>query len=164
MSLTELSAEQRELLAAAAYRAGRRHAPEWMPDLAAAREEIDDAMEPGVFSRVAVDAAGGPVGFAAVKHQYSSLWELHPLVVDPAHHGRGHGRALVAAIEGIVAERGGLTVWVGTSDMTNETSLTGVDLYADPAAALRAVTDIEGRHALSFWRHVGYHAEFSAGP
>jgi putative acetyltransferase len=155
VSLAELSEEQRELLAAVAYRAARRHAPEWLPDLSAAREEIDEALEPDVFSRVALDAAGIPLGYAAVKHQYGRLWELHPLVVDPDHQGRGHGRRLVAAIEEIVAERGGLTVWVGTSDETNATSLTGVDLYADPMTAIRSLA-VHGRHAISFWQRVGY--------
>ncbi len=40
VSLAELSKQQRELLAQVAFRAARQHAPEWLPDLAAAREEV----------------------------------------------------------------------------------------------------------------------------
>jgi putative acetyltransferase len=155
VSLATLSDEQRELLADVAFRAASRHAPEWLPDLAAAREEIDDALGPDAFSRVALDAEGNPIGYAAVKDQYGRLWELHPLVVDPDHQGRGHGRRLVAAIEEIVAERGGLVVWVGTSDETNATTLTGVDLYADPMGAIRSLA-VHGRHSILFWQRVGY--------
>lgn len=155
VSLAELSEEQRHLLAQAVFRASRHHAPEWLPSVAAAREEIDGALEPEVLSRVAVDTDGTPVGYAAVKHQYGRLWELHPLVVDPAQQGRGHGRLLTEAIERLVAERGGLVLWVGTSDETNATSLTGIDLYADPMGAIQSLT-IHGRHAISFWQRVGY--------
>lgn len=155
VSVAELSAEQREQLAQVAFRAARRHAPEWLPDVDAAREEIEDALEPEVYSRVALDADGTPIGYVAVKHQYGRLWELHPLVVDPDHQGRGHGRALVAAIEAIVAEGGGLTVWVGTSDETNATSLTGDDLYADPMGAIASLA-VYGRHSVLFWQRVGY--------
>ncbi len=142
-------------MARSAYRAAQQHAPDWLPDLCAAREEIDDALEPEVFARACLDSCGDPIGFAAVKHSYGRLWELHPLVIDPAHQGRGHGKSLVVEIEKHVAKNGGLTVWVGTSDETHSTSLYGVDLYDDPIGALQSLV-VHQRHSTTFWQHVGY--------
>jgi predicted N-acetyltransferase YhbS len=155
ISLAELSPEQHEQLAGVLHRAAREHAPEWIPTLAAAREQLAEALAPDVLSRVVVTAEGRVVGYAAVEHQYGRLWELHPLAVDVDRRGRGHGRALVSALEQLVAARGGLTLWVGTSDETNATSLTGIDLYADPLAAIRSLAVPEG-HAIRFWQHLGY--------
>lgn len=44
---------------------------------------------------------------------------------------------------------------MGTSDSTGATSLSGVDLYADPIGALAAL-DVRRPHAVQFWRRVGY--------
>src|SRR3712207_8740892 len=60
--------------------------------------------------------------------QYSGhVWELHPLVVSPAHRRPGIGRALVTDLEARVSERGGLTLWLGTDDEHDQTTLSGVD-------------------------------------
>jgi aminoglycoside 6'-N-acetyltransferase I len=44
---------------------------------------------------------------------------------------RGIGSALVVDLEARVAERGVLTLWLGTDDETGMTTLSGVDLYPD---------------------------------
>jgi aminoglycoside 6'-N-acetyltransferase I len=57
------------------------------------------------------------------------VWELHSLVVRPDLQRRGIGRALVGDLEARVKERGALTLWLGTDDEANMTTLSGVDLY-----------------------------------
>ena len=155
VGLDELTTTQREQLATTLLRAARQHAPEWIPDLAAAREELEDALAPDVHARVFLDENGLPLGFAAVRHLYGRLWELHPLVVDPTAQGRGFGRHLVTALERWVIDHDGLVMWVSTSDETRATSLTGVDLYADPLEAMRTL-EVEAGHAIRFWQHLGY--------
>ncbi len=50
-------------------------------------------------------------------------------MVAPAHQGQGVGRALVADLERLVRDRGGLTLQLGSDDVDNMTTLGGVDLY-----------------------------------
>jgi GNAT superfamily N-acetyltransferase len=69
-----------------------------------------DADEPP-FECILADWCGEPVGFALYFHTYSTwrgrrgLW-LEDLFVRPAHRGQGIGRALLARLAAIAAERG----------------------------------------------------------
>src|SRR6187551_3602303 len=72
--------------------------PTWVPTVDAARETVLDALQPGMLSR-ALLVGGRVAGWVGARHDYGSVWELHPLVVDPAMQGRGFGRALVDHIE-----------------------------------------------------------------
>ncbi len=83
------------------------------------------------------------------------VWELHPLVVDPSYQRRGIGRALVADLERIAAERGAMTLTLGSDDETGLTSLAGVDLYPDPIAHLARLQD-RGGHAFVFYTKCGF--------
>lgn len=83
------------------------------------------------------------------------LWEIHPLVVDPPRHGRGLGARLVAEAETIARSSGAGVMFVGTSDETGSTNVSGRDLFDDPAAAI-AELDFEPGHALGFWLRMGY--------
>lgn len=84
-----------------------------------------------------------------------NVWELHPLAVDPDWQGKGIGRALVADFERIVADRGGLTVMLGTDDEDDMTSLAGVDIYD---GLLERIANIQNhkRHPYEFYRKCGY--------
>lgn len=156
VGLDELGPDARDQLARITLPAAREHAPEWLSDLDAAREEISEALAPGKIARVLLDASGRPVGWVAAAHAWGRLWELHPLIVAIEHQRRGHGRLLVREIERLAAAAGALTMMLGTSDATGATSLSGVDLYDDTFTHL---ANIEARrpHALAFWRRVGYH-------
>jgi aminoglycoside 6'-N-acetyltransferase I len=136
------------------FAAAREHAPQWLPTRAHAREEIDDALEEGKLSFVAM-AHGHPCGWVSGLHAYGRLWEIHPLLIAPTHQGQGHGRRLVEHIEARLIERGALTIFVGTSDETGATNMHQSDLYADPGAA---ISNFEARsdHAVRFWQHMGY--------
>jgi len=68
--------------------------PTWVPTVEAARAKVVGALEPGMLSRVLL-IDGRVVGWVGARHDYGSVWELHPLVVDEGMRGRGYGRALV---------------------------------------------------------------------
>ncbi len=84
------------------------------------------------------------------------VFELHPLVVEPALRGRGIGRALVSALEEAARGKGGITIYLGSDDegVEGETSLAGVDLYDDLAGKLRSFRP--GRHPAGFYLKLGY--------
>jgi aminoglycoside 6'-N-acetyltransferase I len=157
VSIHDLSAdaaEWREQAARLLFESFRGRSPAW-PDLAAARAEVDDSLEPGRISRVSV-ADLEVVGWIGAQPQYDGhVWELHPLVVSERHRGSGIGGALVRDLESAVAARGALTLWVGADDENFETSLGGVDLYDDLPARLRAVTG-GGAHPYAFYRRMGF--------
>src|SRR6266404_1023148 len=73
--------------------------------------ELDEILSKG-FVRVALDDAGEQVlGWIGGLPEYDGhVWELHPLVVQPARQKQGIGRALVADFEQQVKQRGGLTI------------------------------------------------------
>jgi aminoglycoside 6'-N-acetyltransferase I len=152
VSLTQLNRAQLDHLEMLTFVAAREHAPDWLPTPEAAREEIRDALEH--TSRVLLDD-DTPIAWVAVAHQWGHVWELHPLIVDVAHQRRGHGRLLVGEVERHAAAHGGLTMWVGTSDLTDSTSVSGVDLFADPLGALAAI-HAHRPHPFQFWQRVGY--------
>jgi aminoglycoside 6'-N-acetyltransferase I len=128
--------------------------PTWVPTIAAARTKVIEALQPGMLSRVLL-VADRVVGWVGARHDYGSVWELHPLVVDETMRGRGYGRALVEEIERLVAREGALTLLLGTSDEAARTTLAGQDLFQDPLGALRDLRPTRG-HPLGFWQKVGY--------
>ena len=126
------------------------------PDVDAGLEEVRESLAPGRISRIAVDAAGRPLGWIGGIPQYDgNVWELHPLAVAPAHQRQGIGRALVANLEAEARRRGGLTLWLGSDDEDYRTSLGGVDLYPDVLGHLATLHDVRG-HPFTFYRSVGF--------
>jgi len=133
----------------------RGHSPSW-PDMDAALEELGESLEPGHICRVAVSEQGTVLGWIGGCPQYEGhVWELHPLVVHPDHQRRGIGRALVRDLEEQVRARGANTLWLGTDDEDNRTSLSGVDLYPDPLAHLARIVNLGG-HPYEFYQKVGF--------
>jgi aminoglycoside 6'-N-acetyltransferase I len=133
----------------------RDRAAAW-PDIDSARQEVLESLEPSKVSRVAIDDGENVLGWIGGHPQYDgTVWELHPLVVAPHVRRRGIGRALVENLEKAVAERGALTLWLGSDDEIGETSLSRVDLYDDlPAklASFRSGCD----HPADFYRRLGF--------
>jgi aminoglycoside 6'-N-acetyltransferase I len=130
--------------------------PEAWPTLESGLEEVHDALEPGKVARAALDDDGAVVGWiGGIPIYEGNVWELHPLVVRADWRGRGVGRALVRDLEARARERGGITLWVGSDDVTGATSLGGVDLYPDPLVHLAALAD-RGGHPFGFYRRVGF--------
>jgi aminoglycoside 6'-N-acetyltransferase I len=129
--------------------------PGW-PNLEAAITEVRESLEPGRISRVAVDTDGAVIGWIAGIRSYDGhAWELHPLVVLPEFRNRGVGRALVEDFEQQVRRRGGLTVYLGTDDEDQRTSIGGVDLYPNILENLSQIKNIRG-HPFEFYQKMGY--------
>lgn len=135
---------------------GLRDRTEAWPDVASARREVVASLEDGKISRIMLDPSGTVVGWIGGQPQYDGrVWELHPLVVAESHRRRGLGRALVSDLEQLVAQRGALTLWVGSDDERHETTLGGADLYTDVAAAIANVRNLKG-HPYEFYEKVGF--------
>jgi aminoglycoside 6'-N-acetyltransferase I len=118
--------------------------------------EVNESLEPGRLSRVAVDDAGDVLGWIGGIPSYGgNVWELHPLVVDENHRRQGIGRALVADLEERVRERGGVTVWLGSDDEDDATSLAGVDLYPNPLEHALRISN-RRNHPFEFYQKCGY--------
>jgi aminoglycoside 6'-N-acetyltransferase I len=118
--------------------------------------EVHEALEEGKVARAALDDDGALLGWIGGIPTYDgNVWELHPLVVRADWRRRGVGRALVLDLETRARERGGITLWVGSDDVTGATSLGGVDLYPDPLDHLARLTDRAG-HPFVFYRRVGF--------
>ena len=126
------------------------------PDLEAGAEEVRESFAEGRISLVALDDDGSALGWIGGISQYSGhVWELHPLVVAPAHQGQGVGRALVAALEERVRERGGLTITLGTDDVSGQTSLSGVSLLPNPWPHIAHIQNLR-HHPYEFYQKLGY--------
>jgi len=132
------------------------HWPESWPTMESALAEVRESFGAGRISRIACNDEGEVLGWIGGIPTYDGrVWELHPLVVKPAHQGRGIGRALVADLESQVAERGGLTLWLGSDDVDDMTSLAGVDLFPDPLGHLGNIRNLSG-HPYEFYTKLGF--------
>jgi len=132
------------------------HWPQAWPTLQSARQEVEESLAPGRISRVAIDDQGAALGWiGGLPHYHGHVWEIHPLVVKANHRRQGIGRALVADLERQVQARGGLTLWVGTDDESQMTSLGGVDLYPNLLAHLANIRNLRG-HPFQFYQKLGF--------
>ncbi len=144
-------------LAALLVEGFKEHWPNAWPDVDAALEEVRAALEPGRINRIALDGDGATVlGWVGAIPNYGPTgWELHPLVVHPAHQGRGVGRALVADLEEQVRAQGGLTLYLGTDDEDAMTSLSQVDLYENLWEHIANIRNLRG-HPYEFYQKMGF--------
>ena len=155
----ELSPAQREQ-AAAVLVAALAHAPAAWKAMDDAREEVATFLgdaDRTAWAAVDGDAVLGWVG--AIRAYEGHVWELHPLVVDPARQRRGIGTRLVRALEQAGRDAGVLTVMLGTDDDFGGTTLSGVDPYDDVPghiARLAPRPDAPAPHPLPFYRRLGY--------
>ncbi len=121
-----------------------------------ALEEVDESFGPDRISRIAVDENGMVQGWVGGISQYDGhAWEMHPIAVRPDHQGRGIGRALVADLEEQVKRRGGSTIFLGTDDENNQTSLGRVDLYPNVFEHVANIRNLNN-HPYEFFQKVGF--------
>jgi aminoglycoside 6'-N-acetyltransferase I len=127
------------------------------PTIEEAEAEVEETLAPGKLGFVARRDPGGAVlGWIGGQPMYDGhVWELHPLVVAERERGKGIGRALVARLEEEVHTLGGLTLWVGTDDEANLTSIGGMDLYPNVLAKLARIENRHG-HPFAFYRTLGF--------
>lgn len=125
----------------------------YQPDKAA-EEEMGNILGD---ERVCLVALEGEqlLGFVGAIPQYSHAWELHPLVVEEACRQQGIGRALVTALEEMLAGRGVLTIYLGTDDDECKTSLSEGDLFEDTYRRIENVQNYK-KHPYEFYQKCGY--------
>lgn len=95
------------------------------------------------------------LGWIGAVRQTPHAWELHPLVVDPAHQRRGCGTLLVHALEVAARQADITTIWLGSDDDFGGTNLFGKDLYPDVLGHLQRL-EPTGGHPFTFYRRLGY--------
>src|SRR5215472_7774807 len=126
------------------------------PDMESALEEVRESFDADRICRIAVEEDGTVLGWIGGISQYRGhVWELHPLVVRVSQQGKGIGRALVADLEERVKERGGLTMTLGTDDVTGQTSLSGINLYPHVWEHVAHIRNLS-RHPYEFYQKQGY--------
>ena len=111
--------------------------------------------DPDRFAIAAVEA-GQVLGWVGGIRGYSHALELHPLVVDPAHHRQGIGAVLTRALETAALAEGFLTIHLGTDDDYAGTNLFGADLFPDPLAKLAQIAPTAQGHAYFFYLKQGF--------
>jgi aminoglycoside 6'-N-acetyltransferase I len=129
--------------------------PDWKASIDDTREEVRESFQPNHISLVA-RSGDDILGWVGAIPVYDYAWELHPLVVREDTRGMGIGKALVAALEERVRERGALTLYLGTDDdgPTPGTSAGGVDLFPDPLAHAAKLEVIA--HPAAFYHRLGF--------
>jgi aminoglycoside 6'-N-acetyltransferase I len=126
------------------------------PTMDDAREEVLELFGADKISRVALDDEGHVLGWiGAISHYGGNAWELHPLAVRPDQQRSGIGRALVQDLEARVRERGAITLYLGTDDINNQTSLGGVDLYPNVFEHIAHIQNLRN-HPYEFYQRLGF--------
>ena len=132
------------------------HWPSAWPDFDSPKGTVLECLSAARICRAAVGGDANVLGWSAAEPIYQgNVWELNVLVVRPDCQRRGIGRALLSDLELQVGARGGLTIWLGSDDEDDMTSLAGVDLYPDPLWHLARITNFKG-HPYDFYRKMGF--------
>jgi aminoglycoside 6'-N-acetyltransferase I len=156
IDLTQDDSHLIEQVAAVLVEGFREMAPGAWETFDEALEEVRSSLTPDRISRIALDETEAVVGWIGGIPEYDgNVWELHPLVVREDMQGKGVGRALVADLEEQVKARGGLTLTLGSDDITGMTSLYGLDLDPDPLAHLLNIRNLR-RHPFEFYLKCGF--------
>ena len=156
VDLATLGPDGKDQAAALLVEGFAEHWPAAWPSFDSAAATVGECLGNGRICRAAFTNRDGLVGWTAAEPLYGgNVWELNVIVVRPSHQRRGIGRALLEDMEGQVAQRGGLTIWLGSDDEDNMTSLAGVDLYPDPLWHLARITNFKG-HPYGFYRKMGF--------
>ncbi len=159
MKIIDLEAENEDAIQQAAnllVQGFRQHWPNAWPDQESAMHEVHEALQKENINRIAIDNSGAVLGWIGGIPEYDGkAWELHPLVVNPENQGQGIGQALVADFEEQVIERGGITIYLGTDDEDNMTTLSNADLYANLFEQIAGIQNL-GRHPFEFYQKQGY--------
>ncbi|OJG71583.1 GNAT family acetyltransferase [Enterococcus phoeniculicola] len=120
-----------------------------------ASEKVEELL---TDNRIAVAALEDDqlIGFVGAIPQYAMTgWEMHPLVVSSTQRGNRIGARLVQYLEKEVASKGGLTIYLGTDDETNQTTLSEDDLFENPFEKIRQIKNKEN-HPFEFYEKQGY--------
>jgi len=158
MKIIDLKKGNKELIEQTAiilYESFKNISEAW-PTRELALDEVHESIGEDKISRVAVNDDRVVLGWIGGESMYSgNVWELHPLVVKREFRGQGIGKDLVSDLEEKVRERGGLTIWVGTDDENNATSLSNTDLYENLYEKIVNIRNLK-RHPFEFYQKMGF--------
>ena len=142
-----------ERLANITHEAFRENSPDWVPTIELALRQVVAATSPGRLGRVILDQgqAAGWIGIIKGRR----VWEIHPIAIAIEHQYKGFGHLLVEDVARLAKAAGALTLFAGTSDEVGTTNLFGVDLYADPASAIKNLRATR-RNPFEFWQNAGF--------
>lgn len=130
--------------------------PNAWPDLESALEEASECTGGDRNAWIARDEDGHVAGWIGAIRMYDGkVWELHPMVVRSDLRGRGIGRALVDELARQARAAGALTLFLGTDDENDRTTLGGADLYPGVLDKLRELRDLGG-HPFTFYQRMGF--------
>jgi aminoglycoside 6'-N-acetyltransferase I len=159
MQIYDLAADDAALLEQTArllLEGFRTMSPDTWPDMPRALAEVHESLAPERISRIMSSEAGEVLGWVGAIRAYNGhAYELHPLVVHAAYRRQGIGRALVADLERQVAARGACTLFLGTDDEQDMTTLAGRDLYPHVLEHLAHIANLRG-HPYEFYQKVGF--------
>lgn len=158
-SIIELDTESSHFIDQAAhilYTSFQYNWPESYPDVQSAREEVLKCISGERFARAAVDDQGQVLGWiGAIKLYDGKVWEIHPLCVSADKRYSGIGLSLVVDLERQVEKKGGLTLYLGTDDESQQTSLGQADLYHKTWDKIKSIKNLNN-HPYRFWQKLGY--------
>ena len=129
--------------------------PDAWPTQPEALEEVHEMLAEDRICRVALDGETVLGWIGGIPEYDGNVWELHPIVIHPDYQSKGLGAALVKDLEEQVAQRGGLTLMLGTDDVTNCTSLADTDLYEDLLSSLANLKTLK-QHPYDFYIKQGF--------
>lgn len=145
-----------EQIAVMLVEAFKEHWADAWRNVEAARKEVEESFAEDRISRVAIDEDETVLGWIGGISMYNGhVWELHPLVVNPKMQRHGIGRELVKDLEEKVKQRGGLTLFLGTDDEDEMTSLSGVDLYENTFEKISNIKNLK-QHPFEFYQKLGF--------
>ncbi|MFC1953496.1 GNAT family N-acetyltransferase [Chloroflexota bacterium] len=158
MRIIDLDAENKETVrqtAALLVAAFKEQGSFAWPHMKSALKEVRESFNKDRISRIAIeeDEVAGWIG--GIREYRGNTWELHPLAVRPDLQKKGIGRALVADLEDRVRERGGVAITLGTDDVNNLTTVSGIDLYPDVLDHLAKIKNLKD-HPYQFYQKQGY--------
>ncbi len=124
--------------------------------LSGAIREVEESLSGDRISRAAIDDEGNVLGWIGGMAEYNgNVWELHPLVIREDCRRQGIGRKLVIDFEQQVFARGGCTIFLGTDDEDNRTTIGGVDLYPNVLGKLQTMKNLN-EHPFEFYQKLGF--------
>lgn len=120
-----------------------------------AKEEVLECLE-GKRVLIAAIEEDVLIGFVGARPQYgTTAWELHPLVVSDSYRSNGIGTKLCIELENILRKKGCITIYLGSDDETNSTTLSDTNLYDNTFSKIENIKNLK-KHPYEFYQKIGY--------
>ncbi|GIP29409.1 aminoglycoside N-acetyltransferase AAC(6')-Ii [Paenibacillus sp. J23TS9] len=117
--------------------------------------EVIESLQENRISRVLMNDKGVVIGWIGGQSQYNgNVWEIHPLVINKAYRRNGFGKMLVNDFEKQVAQRGGVTILLGSDDENNQTNVSNQNLYSELPSFIENF--YSEAHPINFYLKLGF--------